>query len=373
VLEDKQADHVIVSLAMDKELRRMVLPNQKRVFIVYGRNEKAYNAMRLFLQSLKLEPLTFDEVRNELGGSPFIEDIVRAGMGRAQAIIILLTPDEYACLRPSLCSENDKSEETARWQPRANVILEAGMALLIDESRTILVVLGKDVALASDLHGRHLIHLSNDVKRRARLRDALVGLGCSVDQAVTQWHDVGVSGDFDGCVSSVALPEVSPRSPFDPKSPLDVVDQDLRDLVIKYECCDWIDIDDPGVAQKIMEQRVAKRKAIFENMVSYCRTNPVNKNLLLRRGRSGFYVALAAAIIAKPAADDDELISAIDAKTLPEGFAQYVVVDAIISLDKNKKFASGRRQSLTNWMNQMPDLDATLQERIARFRSGIEF
>jgi hypothetical protein len=70
VLEDKQADHVIVSLAMDKELRRMVLPNQKGVFIVYGRNEKAYNAMRLFLQSLKLEPLTFDEVRNELGGSP---------------------------------------------------------------------------------------------------------------------------------------------------------------------------------------------------------------------------------------------------------------------------------------------------------------
>src|SRR5260370_34404358 len=105
----------------------MASPNPKRVFIVYGRNDKAYNAMKLFLQSLKLDPLTFDEVRNELGGAPFVGNIVRAGMDRAQAIIVLLTPDEYACLRPSLGSEHDKSEDTARWQPRPNVILEAGM------------------------------------------------------------------------------------------------------------------------------------------------------------------------------------------------------------------------------------------------------
>lgn len=188
-------------------------PDPKRVFIVYGRNQKAYNAMRLFLQSLRLDPITFDEVRNQLGGSPFVGHIVRAGMERAQAIIILLTPDEYAELRPSLRSNHDKNDDIARWQPRPNVLLEAGMALAIDETRTILVVLRSDVTLASDLHGRHFIHLSNNMDSRARMRDALVGVHCSIDQSLTQWHDVNLAGDFDA-LSATVLPEVSPSSPF---------------------------------------------------------------------------------------------------------------------------------------------------------------
>jgi hypothetical protein len=345
-------------------------PDPKRVFVVYGRNEKAHNAVKLFLQSLKLDPLTFDEVRNELRGSPFVGEVVRAGMDRAQAIIVLLTPDEYAFLRPSLSSVHDKSEEKARWQPRPNVILEAGMALAIDESRTILVVLGGNVALASDLHGRHLIHLSNEMSRRARLRDALVGLKCSVDQAVTQWHDVNVAGNFDDCVSSATLPELTPPSPFDSKSPADLVDRELRDLIIKYECCDWIDTDDPAVRDKIRERRIAKRGDVFGEMMALCHTKPVNKkSLLMRHPSSGFYAALAAAISTDPAPGDDELILRIEVRSVPKGFAQYVMVDAIKKLDESKKITPGRRQSLIDWMERLPDLDDTLKKRIAEFKS----
>jgi hypothetical protein len=188
-------------------------PDPKRVFIVYGRNAKAYSAMQLFLQSLKLDPLTFDEVRNGLGGSPFVGNVVDEGMRRAKAIVVLFTPDEYASLRPSLASGKDKPEELMRWQGRPNVLLEAGMALAIEEERTVLVVLG-DVSLASDLHGRHYIRVANDPASRAALRNALIGIGCSVDQAVTSWHDISVSGDFEACVSSAELPEIDVQSPF---------------------------------------------------------------------------------------------------------------------------------------------------------------
>jgi len=176
------------SSAGDAKLEKgdnMSFPDPRRVFIVYGRNTKAYDAMRLFLQSLKLDPLTFDEVRNTLRGSPFVGDVVRAGLERAQGIIVLFTPDEYACLRPSLSSAHDAENDLERWQPRPNVILEAGMALAISEQRTILVLLGKGVVLASDLLGRHYINVDNDPKSRARLRDALAGIGCSIDHIVT--------------------------------------------------------------------------------------------------------------------------------------------------------------------------------------------
>jgi hypothetical protein len=82
---------------------------------------------------------------------------------------------------------------------------------------------------------------------------------CKTNQAVTQWHDLNVAGNFDDCVSSATLPEPTTPSPFDSKSPADLVDRELRDLIIKYECCDWIDMDDAVVKEKIRERRIAKR------------------------------------------------------------------------------------------------------------------
>jgi predicted nucleotide-binding protein len=46
----------------------MPSPDPKRVFIVYGRNSRAHEALKLFLRALKLNPLDFDEVKNDLGG-----------------------------------------------------------------------------------------------------------------------------------------------------------------------------------------------------------------------------------------------------------------------------------------------------------------
>jgi len=203
--------------AAQKRARRArgqeTVPDPRRVFVVYGRNGRALAAMQLFLRALKLDPLDFDTVKNDLGGSPFVGEIIRSGMERAQAIVVLFTPDEHAALRPELWFTRDAEGDKARWQPRPNVIFEAGMALAIDERRTILVVLG-EVGLSSDLHGRHFLALSNSTAARNDLRNALVGTGCQVDQYVSDLDNLEIAGDFEACLKPPVLKNVRPRSPF---------------------------------------------------------------------------------------------------------------------------------------------------------------
>lgn len=188
-------------------------PNPTRVFIVYGRNTEAQQAMVLFLRALNLRPLDFDEVRNSIGGSPFVGKIIEKGLREAQAIVVLFTPDEFASLRPGLIHSYDPDHEKGRWQARPNVILEAGMALALAEPRTILVVLG-NVSLSSDLHGRHYIQLNNNTDSRERLKNALIGAGCEISPSTSGWHNPAIAGNFESCLLPPALLEVSLRSPF---------------------------------------------------------------------------------------------------------------------------------------------------------------
>jgi predicted nucleotide-binding protein len=183
------------------------------VFIVYGRNTQAHEALKSFLRALELRPLEFDEVRNEIAGSPFVGDVIKAGMDRAQAIAVLLTPDEFSSLRPSLRGAADEAEEMERWQARPNVLLEAGMALAIDVNRTLLLTMGRS-EIPSDLRGRHLIRLSNGHAARVRLRNALEGVGCKLGRTNSDWLDPRLGGDFEAAIS--ALPEVGAAASFRP-------------------------------------------------------------------------------------------------------------------------------------------------------------
>jgi hypothetical protein len=72
----------------------------------------------------------------------------------------------------------------------------------------------------------------------------------------------------------------------------------LYDLAIKFECADWVNPIDARVRQK---------QSIVTEMITEIRQNPVDKLLLLKQQRFGFYVLLAAAIQARPSSDDDNL------------------------------------------------------------------
>jgi hypothetical protein len=174
-------------------------PDVRRVFVIYGHNLAAYHALVQFLRALGLRPWSFDELSNELGGSPYVEEIVREGMRRSHAILALFTPDEWAGAR--------LPGEPAAWrtQSRPNVIFEAGLALALAPDRTVLVSLGTDVELFSDIRGRHVVKLGNSLASRSNLRDKLVKIGCEIDGG-QDWTDPSRGGDFDGALPAAGAP-----------------------------------------------------------------------------------------------------------------------------------------------------------------------
>jgi predicted nucleotide-binding protein len=186
--------------------------DKRLVFIIHGRNVAARNAVEQFVRSLGLEPLDFDQVAADLGGSPFVGEVVRRGLELAHGIVALFTPDEFAALDPALRADGERAEDIQRRQSRPNVLFEAGMAFGMSRERTVLVTLGREVSLFSDAAGIHTIRLDNHVESRKKLRQRLIGMKCAVVERADGWTDSTRSGDFEACISG--LSGVTPRDPF---------------------------------------------------------------------------------------------------------------------------------------------------------------
>ena len=149
--------------------------------------------MFTFLTSIGLEPMEWEQTRILTNtATPYIGEILDKAFLHAQAIIVLLTPDEECKLIDSL--QVEKNDALIRYQPRANVIFEAGAALAHNPNRTILVTFG-DVALWSDIDGRHVVHMDNSPQKRQALVTRLKTAGCEIDlEGKSQWY---AQGDFD--------------------------------------------------------------------------------------------------------------------------------------------------------------------------------
>lgn len=106
----------------------------------------------------------------------------------SQAIVVILSPDEYVELRQDLLGADSNRDQG--WQPRPNVFIEAGMALAKDEAHTILVQIGP-IRPASDLLGRNLINLDNSPAQRHTLAQRLLTAGCSAVTTGTDWLRAG--------------------------------------------------------------------------------------------------------------------------------------------------------------------------------------
>jgi predicted nucleotide-binding protein len=82
-----------------------------------------------FLRALDVRPLEWEQLVSGTGSaSPYVGDVVRRAFDVCQAVVVLMTPDDEARLRPELRDEGEP-EEALTGQPRPNVLLEAGMAL----------------------------------------------------------------------------------------------------------------------------------------------------------------------------------------------------------------------------------------------------
>jgi len=165
---------------------------KSRVFVVNGRNEEVRRAMFNFLRALAIKPIEWNQAIAMTGkASPFITEILDTAFSNAQAIVVMLTGDDEARLREEFQSEDDEPfEKILAFQPRPNVIFEAGLAMGRNPDRTILVEIGR-IKPFSDIGGRHILHLDNSVKRRQEFAQRLITAGCDVDITGTDWHQAG--------------------------------------------------------------------------------------------------------------------------------------------------------------------------------------
>src|SRR5262249_23555903 len=112
----------------------------------------------------------------------------------AQAIVVLMTPDDEAQLRSPFRTNSDPLHETTLTpQARPNVLFEAGMAIGRHPERTILVELWNNLRPFSDIGGRLTIKLDNTTQKRQDLAQRLIAARCPVNLTGTHWH---TAGDF---------------------------------------------------------------------------------------------------------------------------------------------------------------------------------
>jgi predicted nucleotide-binding protein with TIR-like domain len=169
------------------------MSDHRTVFVVHGRNLPVRDAMFGFLRALGLKPIEWDMAVGLTGkASPYIGEVLDAAFEHAQAVVVLMTPDEVAYLDKQWASGDHDEQTDPAPQARPNVLFEAGMALGRNPDHTILVEVGT-VRPFSDIGGRHALRLSNDPASRQSLATRLRNTGLEINAAGADWL---ATGDF---------------------------------------------------------------------------------------------------------------------------------------------------------------------------------
>jgi len=161
----------------------------RTVVVVHGRDTGLRDDTFALLRSLGLAPVEWSEAVRKTGrGSPYTGEVLDALFRDAQAVVVIISPDEHVEIRGDLQTKD--SPENEGWQPRPNVFIEAGIALAKDEPHTILVQIGK-IRPASDLTGRNVIRFDGSATHRHELAERLRTAGCAVSTSGTDWLRTG--------------------------------------------------------------------------------------------------------------------------------------------------------------------------------------
>lgn len=163
--------------------------DRSEVWVIYGRDESFRKTIFELLRSVRLNPIEFETAVTRSGsGSPFVLDVVLNEIGKAPAIVSLLTPDDYAELREDLRADPKDAEDhkDSGRQPRPNVILETGMALALLRNRTVLVTKGQ-LREISDILGVHSVRWDGTIQKRNALVKRLEAIGCPVNTSGSDW------------------------------------------------------------------------------------------------------------------------------------------------------------------------------------------
>jgi predicted nucleotide-binding protein len=165
-------------------------PDPRKVFVISGRDEEATKAVCDFLRDLDLHPLLWEELVAATGSaSPYTGDVVARAFNEGRAVVAILTPDDEARLHPTLHGEHEEDyEREFTGQPRPNVLFEAGMALIAQPDRTVLIEIGR-LRPVSDLTGRNTVRLGASPAPLLAFKQRLSAAGCAVRDTNPSWMD----------------------------------------------------------------------------------------------------------------------------------------------------------------------------------------
>lgn len=168
------------------------MPDPKKVFVVHGRDSRLRDDFFSFLRALDLQPIEWSEALKLTGkATPYIGEALDSAFKNAQAVIVLLTPDDEVRLSPELWKKDEtENEKTTILQARPNVLFEAGMAFGTHAGRTLLVEVGQ-IKPFSDIAGRHVVRLSNSPESRNDIAQRLRTAGCDVSTIGNDWLKAG--------------------------------------------------------------------------------------------------------------------------------------------------------------------------------------
>lgn len=116
-----------------------------RVFIVYGHDSTARDALELMLRRMGMDPIVLAKL--PAGGDTIIEKLERylGSEGNIGFACVLLTPDDQG---------NSVAEpETTKYRARQNVVLELGMVLARLGRKRVAILHKASVELPSDING----------------------------------------------------------------------------------------------------------------------------------------------------------------------------------------------------------------------------
>jgi hypothetical protein len=171
------------------------------VFLVYGRNAEAHQRVAELLRQFGLSVLDWEgAVRLTGNASPHAREVLDAAMRNVGAVVVLMTGDEEARLRPELCRLDEMDiEGVLRPQARPNVLFEAGLAFGLFPDRTIVVQLGRLRAI-SDIAGLQYVPLDESPESRRALANRLRTARCAVREMAGE--PVALPSSEDGLPSA---------------------------------------------------------------------------------------------------------------------------------------------------------------------------
>lgn len=167
---------------------------ERRVFVVYGRNLRIYEAILELLGEFGLKAIRWnDAIYETRKAAPHATEVVEEAFRRVRAVIVLFAPEEEATLtRQPTILEGKSSQQSfePRMQPRPNVLFEAGRAFGAYPDSTLIVKFG-DCDILSDLHGISYIEWSDSTEFRREIANRLLIAGCPVISDEDRWLEAG--------------------------------------------------------------------------------------------------------------------------------------------------------------------------------------